>query len=57
MRWIITDPAICHGKPVFKGTRILVSDIRELVAAGEFFEEIVKEYPSLNKDMIKEALE
>jgi uncharacterized protein (DUF433 family) len=57
MRWIITDPEVCQGKPILKGTRIFVSDVRELVAAGESFEEIVKEYPSLNKDMIKEALE
>lgn len=56
MRWVVTDPEICHGKPIFKGTRILVSDVLELVAAGESFEEIVEEYPSLNKDLIKEAL-
>lgn len=57
MRWIVADPEICHGKPIFKGTRILVSDVLELATAGESFEEIVEEYPSLNKDMIKEALE
>jgi len=34
-----------------------VSDVLELVAAGESFEEILEEYPSLNKEMIKEALE
>jgi len=57
MRWIVADPEICHGKPIFKGTRILVSDILELVAAGESSEKIVEEYPSLSKDMIREALE
>ena len=56
MRWVVTDPEICHGKLIFKGTRILVSDVLELVAAGESFEEIMEEYPSLNKDMIEEAL-
>ena len=56
MRWVVTDPEICHGKPIFKGTRILVSDVLELVAAGESFEEIMEEYPSLNKDMIEAAL-
>ncbi len=25
LRYIISDPEICHGKPVFKGTRVLVS--------------------------------
>ena len=57
MRWIVADPEICHGKPIFKGTRILVSDVLELLAAGESLETIVKEYPSLNADMIREALE
>jgi uncharacterized protein (DUF433 family) len=57
MRWIVADSEICHEKPIFKGTRILVSDVLELLAAGESFESILEEYPSLTKDMIKEALE
>ncbi|MBI3242049.1 MAG: DUF433 domain-containing protein [Chloroflexi bacterium] len=24
-RYVVTDPEICHGKPTFRGTRILVS--------------------------------
>ena len=54
---IVADSEICHGKPTFKGTRILVSDIVELVAAGEPTEKILKGYPGLTKEMIKEALE
>lgn len=57
MRYIIADPDICHGKPVFKGTRVLVSDIIELVAVGEPIEKILRSYPSLNRGMIQEALE
>ena len=57
MKWITADPEICHGKPVFKGTRILVSDIIELIASGESIEKILEEYPNLNREMIKEALE
>ncbi|RZN40087.1 MAG: DUF433 domain-containing protein [Methanophagales archaeon ANME-1-THS] len=57
MRYISADPDICHGKPVFKGTRILVSDIIELLAAEEAIEKILEEYPSLNREMIREALE
>lgn len=34
-----------------------MSDVLELLAAGESFEKIVEEYPSLTIDMIKEALE
>ncbi|NCO96812.1 MAG: antitoxin [Candidatus Aenigmarchaeota archaeon CG_4_10_14_0_8_um_filter_37_24] len=53
---IVADPEICHGKPTFKGTRIMVGDIVELIAAGEKVEDILKEYPGLNRGMIKSAL-
>ncbi|MGC8932155.1 MAG: DUF433 domain-containing protein [Candidatus Methanodesulfokora sp.] len=49
---------MCHGKPTFKGTRVLVSDVIELLAAGLSPEEIIRDYyPSLNEEMIREALE
>ena len=57
LRYIISDPEICHGKPVFKGTRVLVSDVLELLAAGKDVEEILREYPQLNEEMVREALE
>ncbi|MBI2134821.1 DUF433 domain-containing protein [Candidatus Woesearchaeota archaeon] len=56
-RHIVADTEICHGKPTFKGTRVLVSDIVELVAAGESSEKLMKSYPGLSKEMIREALE
>ncbi|AEA46592.1 DUF433 domain-containing protein [Archaeoglobus veneficus] len=57
MKWITAHPEVCHGKPVFKGTRILVSDILELLASGVSVREILEEYPGLNEEMIREALE
>ncbi len=56
-RHIVADSEICHGKPTFKGTRVLVSDVVELVASGEPIEKILKSYPSLNREMIQESLE
>jgi len=55
-RWIITDPKICHGKPVFKGTRVLVSDVLEMLAEGLSIDEILEEYPQLSREMILEAI-
>lgn len=56
-KYIVVNDEICHGKPTFKDTRILVSDVIELLAAGLSIEEIIRDYyPSLNEDMIKEAL-
>ena len=33
-RFIVADPEICHGKPTFKGTRIMVWQVLEDAAAG-----------------------
>ena len=30
-RHIISDPAICHGEPTFRGTRIMVADVPEQI--------------------------
>jgi len=35
---IVADPAICHGKPTFKGTRIMVWQVLEDVADGRSWE-------------------
>ncbi len=40
------------GKPVIKGTRIGVDLILEKMRAGETIEELLKSYPSINKDAI-----
>ena len=53
---IIINPEICHGKPVIKGTRVLVSNILASLAAGETMETIISEYPNINEDDIHEAL-
>jgi len=55
-KWVVVDPNISHGKPVFKGTRILVADVLEMIASGISIEEILEEYPQLNKEMILEAI-
>ena len=43
-RYIVADPAICHGKPTFRGTRIFVSDVLEQVASGMAWESIIEEW-------------
>ncbi len=55
-KWIEINPNVCHGKPVFKGTRVLVADVLEMIASGMSIEEILEEYPQLNKEMILEAI-
>jgi len=56
-KYIVIDTEICHGQPTFKGTRIMVSIILEMLAAGCSEKEILKAYPSLSKEHIIAALE
>lgn len=57
-RHIVSDPKICHGKPVFRGTRVLVSDVLEQVASGMAWESIIEEWnDSITKEAIREAVE
>jgi len=57
-KYIIAYDEVCHGKPIFKGTRILVSDVIELLVASVSIKEIIGDYyPILNEDMIKETLD
>ena len=40
-RYIVADPARCHGQPTFRGTRIFVADVLDQVARGMAWEAIV----------------
>jgi uncharacterized protein (DUF433 family) len=51
------DPAVCHGKPVVRGTRVLVANVVGAVAAGQTFAEIAQDYPSLKETDIGACLE
>jgi uncharacterized protein (DUF433 family) len=56
-RYIVTDPAICHGEPTFRGTRILVADVLEQVESGMAWEAIIEEWRyALTRDAIAESL-
>ena len=57
-RHIVSDPRICHGKPTFRGTRVLVADVLEQVATGMAWESIIEEWnDSISKDAIREAVQ
>lgn len=54
---ITTDPNICHGKPVIRGLRYPVENILELMASEMTFEEILEDYPDLEKEDLFACLE
>jgi len=47
---------VCHGKPCIKGTRIWVSLILDLLAAGSTVEQIFQEYPQLTLEDIQTCI-
>ena len=55
-KYIVADPEICHGKPTFTGTRVMVWQVLDMLAAGENAEEILKDFPSLKRNHIIAAL-
>lgn len=55
--YVVTDPEICHGKPTFRGTRILVAAVLEQVADGLAWETIIEEWRgSISYEAIAEAV-
>ena len=51
------QPAVCHGKPVFRGTRVLVSTVLGALGAGDSFDTVLEDYPNLTREDIEAALE
>jgi uncharacterized protein (DUF433 family) len=54
---IEVNPAICSGKPVIRGTRIMVRNILGMVAGGYTVDRIVSSYPELDRDDVIAAVE
>jgi len=53
--YIGIDPQIRFGKPCIKGTRISVGDILQWLSSGMTEQEIIDDYPELQKIHIKAA--
>lgn len=56
-KYIVADPQICHGKPTFEGTRIMVWQILAMLRDGNTAKEIKEAFPSINSKHIQAALD
>src|SRR5256885_8297789 len=54
---ITVDPQVCGGRPCIRGMRIRVSDVLDLLAAGNNRSTILSDYPYLEDEDIDAALE
>ncbi len=53
---ITVNPAVRSGKPCIKGTRIAVYDVLEYLAGGMTEDQILSDFPDLNRDDIRASL-
>ena len=54
---ITIDDAQCGGRPCVRGMRIRVTDILELLSSGASVEEILLDYPYLEREDILASIE
>jgi len=54
---ITLDPEQCGGRPCLRGMRIRVQDVLEMLASGAATEDILEDYPYLEKEDILASLE
>jgi len=47
---ITINPKIAHGKPSIRNKRYTVEGLLEYLAAGDSIEELLKEFPDLEKE-------
>ena len=53
---IISNPEILGGKPVFKGTRVPVSNLIEYIESGFTVNDFLEGFPTVKKSQVKQVL-
>ena len=56
LKRITLNPKVCFGKPTIRNMRYPVEMILDLLSAGMTFEEILEDYPDLEREDLQAAL-
>jgi uncharacterized protein (DUF433 family) len=51
------NPNVCHGRPVIRGLRYPVEAMLEYLAGGDSIEDLLREFPDLEREDIQACLE
>ncbi|MBA7556613.1 hypothetical protein ES705_49328 [subsurface metagenome] len=51
------NPNICHGNPIIKNTRVLVSNILADLATGSTYQKVIENYPNITEKDIQAVLD
>jgi uncharacterized protein (DUF433 family) len=54
---ITIRPDICHGKPTVRGLRYPVESLLEYLAGGDSIEDVLRNFPDLERDDLLACLE
>lgn len=54
---ILIDSKVCHGAACVRGTRIQVRQIVQMLANGDSADDLLSQYPSLEREDILACLE
>lgn len=57
LKRITVEPGKCGGRPCVRSTRMRVVDILQLLSSGADHNEILRDYPSLEREDILACLE
>jgi uncharacterized protein (DUF433 family) len=57
LKRITIEPGKCGGRPYIRGMRMRVTDVLQLLSAGASYEEVLADYPDLERDDILAAIE
>ena len=57
LKRITIEAGKCGGRPCVRGMRIRVTDVLELLSAGASYEEILADYPDLEREDILASIE
>jgi len=56
LKRITSNPGIFNGKPIIRGMRFTVADVLDLLSADMTPDEIINDFPFLERDDIRAAL-
>lgn len=54
---ITIDSTVCHGKPTIRGLRYPVESILEYLAGGDTFEDVLAEFPDLEREDLQACMQ
>jgi uncharacterized protein (DUF433 family) len=54
---ITINPNVCLGQPTIRGMRITISVILKMLASGKSTQEVLKAYPELEPEDIRQAMQ